>query len=445
MKLKTFFISYILFLSILFAALSTVSVYLTNHQMNNLREQSFLEYERIVNTITREVNALHERGESRLVINMLIESHINFHRSQGVELLVEVSEDFYPIAATFNANDRDYTMGVRGTARTEAGDFQVEVVIVVTSQIAALRGMQQVLLILFMAFSLMAAVILYMILNQIFKPLELVAQSAGKIAEGDYSERINIKGTNELALMANNFNQMADVIEKHIERLEDEAQRKQQFIDNLAHEIRTPLTSIYGYAEYMQKAKLTEADKLESITFIMEESDYMKRITNSMLELSKLRNFIPEKKEINIVELFDQITASLEMTVKNYKVKLITEPINALIQGQSDLIKSMIINLCINGAKACAPDVGRVVLKANLIGDRVEISVIDNGCGIEKENMDKLMEPFYQVDAARNKSRGGVGLGLAIVKQIAEIHGAKIKIESEISSGTEVKVIFTTS
>jgi len=442
MKLKTFFVSYLLFLSILFAALSIVSVYLTGHQMTNLREQSSLEYERIVGAIEREVNALYDRGESELVINMLIESHINIHRRQGISLLVERTGVVDPIVIIFNANDEAYTMGVSGTATTAAGDFQVEVVITVTSQIVALHETQQVFLILFVTFSLVAAIILYIVLNKIFKPLELVARSTKKIAEGDYSERINIKGTNELALMANNFNQMADVVEKHIAELEDEAERKQQFIDNLAHELRTPLTSIYGYAEYMQKGKLTETDKLESATIIMEESDYMRQITNSMLELAKLRNFIPEKQEINIAELFDQITATLEMTFKAYKVKWVTQPADASIQGQSDLIKSMLTNLCINAAKACASDKGEVILKATLIGKQVEISVIDNGCGIDKENVARLIEPFYQVDAARNKSRGGVGLGLAIVKQIADIHDAKIEIESEINNGTEVKVTF---
>jgi signal transduction histidine kinase len=177
----------------------------------------------------------------------------------------------------------------------------------------------------------------------------------------------------------------------------------------------------------------------------MEESAYMHRMTNSMLELAKLRNFTPIIAEVNIAELFSQIATSLEMTFQDYKVRLVTQPIDGSIQGQSDLIKSLITNLCMNAAKVCTADVGRVVLKVKLTKNKVEISVSDNGCGISKGHIDKLMEPFYQVDAARNKARGGVGLGLAIVKQIAEIHGAEIKIESEVGSGTEVTVIFNKS
>ena len=465
MKLKTFFISYILFLAILLAAISTISIYFTNRQMGIIHEQSVMEYERIINTIEREINALYDRGQQH-IIDQLLESHKAFHRQHNMRLHVEqideddysnivdhshiLSTNTYIITIEFSPIDYHdigtrYELFINGRLQTNYEYYETSIDFDVTDSILELRQIQRVLLILFIIFSLVAAAVLYIILNKIFKPLELVALSTEKIAKGDYSERIQIKGMNELALMANNFNQMAEEIEEHINHLEDESDRKQRFIDNLAHELRTPLTSIYGYAEYMQKAKLTEAEKLESTTFIMEESGHMRNITNSMLELAKLRDYEPKLEEIAIEELFNQMKSSLEPIFKSKKIEYVIEPVDSHIIGQSDLIKSMISNLCINAAKACAPDIGRVILKAIPTIHGVEITVLDNGCGIELQAISKLTEPFYQVDTARNKRVDGVGLGLAIVKQIVDIHKAELVIESAVGVGTKVKVIFTTS
>jgi len=171
----------------------------------------------------------------------------------------------------------------------------------------------------------------------------------------------------------------------------------------------------------------------------------MRKITNSMLELAKLRDYKPKLEEINIEELFNQIANSLAPVIQKENVKFFLEPTEGHVIGQLDLIKSMIANLCINAIKACAPDVGTVVLKAVLTTYTVEIIVSDNGCGIESDKIYKLTEPFYQVNTVRNKMIEGVGLGLAIVKQIVDIHEAQLIIESEVGVGTEVKVIFTTS
>ena len=447
MKLKTFFISYLLFLSILLAAISTISIYLTNHQMTNLYEQSRLEFERIRATISREIDAVYERTPDRDIIDSLLGSHIAFHARQGIELHINDTDEAMRIVEhEFDKETETYSIRFRDNLFTEMGHLEIQINFDITEGIDELRSIQQVMLYLFIIFSLLAAIILYIILTRIFKPLELVTQSTSKIASGDYSERIQMRGKNELALMANNFNQMAEEIDQYIDHLKDEADRKQQFIDNLAHELRTPLTSIYGYAEYMQKANLMEEEKFESLSIIMEEAGYMRQIMNSMLELAKLRNHKPVMTDIHIEELFKQVESSLEITFGEYQVKLVINPCEGKIMGQADLIKSLISNLCTNAAKACIPNEGKVILTGERLSEGcIQITVSDNGCGIAAENIPKLTEPFYQVDAARNKMTHGIGLGLAIVKQIVDSHQAKFEIESEFGIGTEVKIIFNNS
>jgi len=444
MKLKTFFISYLLFLSILLAAISTISIYLTNHQMTSLYEQSRIEFERISATISREIDAVYERTSDSDVIDLLLQSHIAFHGRQGIELLIDDTGEMITfVQYEFNEETAVHSIRFRGTLFTEMGLLEIQTNFDITEGIEELRTIQQIMLYLFVIFSLLAAVILYIILARIFKPLELVTQSTSKIASGDYSERLQIKGKNELALLAINFNQMAEEIEQYTSHLKDEADRMQQFIDNLAHELRTPLTSVYGYAEYMQKANLTNEDRLEAVAVIMEEAGYMRQIINSMLELATLRNYKPVMNGIDIEDIFKQIDTALELTFREYQIELVVNPCEGHILGQADLIKSLISNLCINAAKACMPNEGRVVLTGERISEAcIQITVTDNGCGIAAENIAKLTEPFYQVDATRNKMTGGLGLGLAIVKQIVDSHQAKLEIESEFGVGTKIKITF---
>jgi len=430
MKIRTFFISYLLFLGILLAAISTISFYLTQHQMGNIREQNLVEYERIAGTLTREINAVHGRGQP---LGSLLQSHIYFQQLQGVNLRIEPSSERMNREIVFESNELE----VRSQISTEAGTFLLEIEFDVGEAIGELRQIQDVLLWLFILFSFLSALVLYVVLNWIFRPLEQVTKSAGKIAEGNYQERIHFKGRNELALMTESFNAMAGEIQSQFETLREEAVRKQQFIDNVAHELRTPLTSLYGFAEYMQKIQLSEDDKLAFTTIMMNEADYMKKITNSMLELAKLRNFEPKFEEIELSELFAQLQISLSGTAQNYGIELVILPTHEKMWGQPDLIQSLLTNVCINGIKANSK---RVILEAV----RGRISVRDDGCGIAPEHIEKVMEPFFQVDKVRNKARGGVGLGLAIVKEIANIHEMGIEITSEINVGTVITFDLTT-
>jgi len=267
-----------------------------------------------------------------------------------------------------------------------------------------------------------------------------VADASRDIADGNYDRRIGISGNNELSAMAGSFNQMAGKIENQICILKEEALAKQQFIDNFAHEIRTPLTSIYGYAEYTQKAPLDEDTIIKSTQTIMDEASHMKSIAESLLKLATLRNYTPVTTEIPVMRLFEEVTQTL-------KVPLICKSSDVdFLRGQEDLIKSLILNLCSNAIKAYSPEsIGDICLEAEKRGDKVVISITDKGCGIAAEDMSKITEPFYRADKARTRAHGGVGLGLTLCKQIAEVHGAAMHIESAIGVGTTVSITFTNS
>lgn len=215
MKIKTFFISYLLFLTILLGVIGTISFYLTHHQMESLREQSKLEFERMVLAIKREVNLVYERSGDQLMIDTLLESHVNFYQNRNI---VVSFDPFDPESTGATLNFKSYSEGyaiqINDTLFTNPRNFDLMVLFDVTEPIHELKNIQRILLYLFIIFSLFSATILYIILNKIFKPLESVAISAQKIASGQYGERIRIKGKDELSVMAINFNQMMDLIPK---------------------------------------------------------------------------------------------------------------------------------------------------------------------------------------------------------------------------------------
>jgi signal transduction histidine kinase len=245
---------------------------------------------------------------------------------------------------------------------------------------------------------------------------------------------------------------MADEIERQMQVLKDEADGKQQFVDNFAHEMRTPLTSILGYAEYMQKASLSEEESIESAQYIIDEANHMRNIANSLLTLATLRGYTAVTTELTVSQLFNDIRQSLEKVLDAGNVRFVCNSEVDILHGQEDLIKSLLLNLCTNALNACPADgSGTITLNAKSVErgapdapQAVVISVIDNGRGIPKESLSKLTEPFYRVDKARNREMGGAGLGLALCSRIAEAHGAALTFESTADVGTKALITFTT-
>ena len=459
MKIKTFIATYLLFLLILFSSVSIVSVYLTNSQMNMLMDKGAGQFQAISHALTRDIALLWGRGDwpyatfSETVYNR-VGGYNRYYSRQNIQLSIQ---DFNFIDGASPKSELFFSRCAEGNYHIIARDllpepfsnFMLEYSWDVTNDITDMREVQNILLITTVTFSAAAAVALYFILSSIFKPLNVIAKASKEIADGRFDERIQVSGKSELAQVAVDFNKMAERIESQIAYLEEESKNKQQFVDNFAHEIRTPLTSIYGYAEYMQKVALNEEEIIESAAYIMDESHHMKNIANSLLELATLRNYVPVMEKISVSTLFDDIMQSMHKPTAESKVQLLCENDNNsnTIIGQEDLIKSLLLNLCNNAIKACEPNKGIIELKAVKQQSGIKISVGDNGCGIPAKDLSKIFDPFYRLDKSRNRilASGGVGLGLTLCKRIADVHEAQLTIKSKLGNGTTIEIIFTTS
>jgi len=443
-----------LFLVILFSSLGSVSVYMMTHQVNMLMRKGMAEYQTIAASLLRDIAVLSDRsGDFLRDVEMLVSGYARHYRQHNIRITLNYLPEEYSddgIEIVFISEGLEYFVFATGRLAQPFNSFRLNYYYNASESIADTRNVQNNLLAICIIFSVITAVALHFIIYFIFKPLGIVAKTSREIANGHYSERIKIKGKGELSAMAGDFNKMAEEIETQIRLLEEESIRKQQFVDNFAHEIRTPLTSVYGYAEYLQKVSLSEEEVIESAQFIMDEAGHMRKIANSLLELATLRNYKAIKSRIVIQQLFEDISQTMKKSLDEHNSQIILRADTDILLGQEDLIKSLLLNLCVNALNACTPGEGIIYLEAKGITcleskNKCIISVTDNGHGIPSESISELTEPFYRINKARSREYGGAGLGLALCKQIAGAHGANLTIESNIEKGTKISVIFTNS
>jgi len=455
-RLKAFISTYFLFLLVLFSFIGIITGYMTNSQTNMLREKNFREFQTISASLARDIQLIYGSSQGLFgadiseAVKSFVSVYADYYRQHGIEISltdlssIEHPDDVFLTAEiSFIQQEREHFIKITGALHSASQFFQLDYYSNITGSIMDIRNMQRVFLIFSIIFSVIAAFGLYLILLRIFRPLGIVASASQKIADGDYGERIHVKGINEISSMAMGFNRMADQIERQIYLLKEETISKQQFIDNFAHEIRTPLTSIYGYAEYIQRTPFDEDEIIESMQFIMAEANHMKKIANSLLELATLRNYRPVKNEILISDLFEEVQQTLKKALHEGNIQLICRNEVEVIEGQGDLIKSLLLNLCSNAIKSCTPNDGVIYLEAKKENGKTVLSVSDNGCGISDEEIARITEPFYRIDKARSREHGGAGLGLTLCRQIAEVHGAEMILESLVGSGTKVTITFT--
>ncbi|HWP97538.1 MAG TPA: HAMP domain-containing sensor histidine kinase [Syntrophomonadaceae bacterium] len=313
-----------------------------------------------------------------------------------------------------------------------------------TDAITSWQHMKNTLFLAGLVLSSLLALGLLLLLNRIFKPLAQISETSRDIAAGAYETRLPVSGHDELAEMAQSFNHMAEEIQSQMVELISAAEKKQQFIDNFAHELRTPLTAIYGYAEYMQKAVLTEDDRLSAVNYIMSESRRMQTMAYQLLELANLKNDQTNLESLNVSGLFQSVQQTLQQKMEEKEIQIEYVCETDVVWGDACLLESLLVNLIDNAIKACSRG-GHVIVRAALEAGKKTIFIEDDGKGMSSEVLRHITEPFYRAEKSRNHKDGGAGLGLAICRQIVFHHDAELEFISHPGEGTTAKITFTTS
>lgn len=283
---------------------------------------------------------------------------------------------------------------------------------------------------------------MYILSRHLTRPINKLIKSTQFIKEGNFSERVEIKSNDEIGILSDYFNEMAVSIEEKVFELEKSIEQKQRFIDNLTHELKTPLTSIIGYAELLLATKYNEETFLLAINYILKEGKRLNNLSEKMMDLILLKkeNFIIKKESIKDIVLTVKEVLNNRLEEKN--IDLIVQGKDYKILVERDLITNLIINLLDNAIKASDKDSKIYLSIYRNIDLEVVIEIKDKGIGISKGDISKVFEAFYMVDKSRYRGNNNIGMGLAICTQIAEVNKARIDIESKVNQGTVIKVIF---
>ena len=238
----------------------------------------------------------------------------------------------------------------------------------------------------------------------------------------------------------------------HSDRIlrENNEKMRQEFTANVSHELKTPLTSISGYAELIETGIAKPEDVQGFAQKIHVEATRMIQLVNDILQLSNLDNMSETGNEpvMEVVDLLDvarECTERQKLNARRAYISLSCLGESAPVRGSRSLLDELCQNLCDNAIRYNRPG-GKVQITTACSRDgHCTLTVADNGIGIPREAQSSVFERFYRVDKSRSKATGGTGLGLAIVKHIARIHNARIKLESQVDVGTTITVTFPTA
>lgn len=289
--------------------------------------------------------------------------------------------------------------------------------------------------------SVVLAALLFVILKRLSSPLAKLTAGTAAVAKGDYTVRTRVGGKDEFSELSEGFNYMTEQISDQISALELVAEQKQQLVDDLSHEMRTPLTSIHGYAEYLLTANVSEEERIDALLCIKSESERLAGLSQSLLDISYVSGASVEKKTVALSEIFESIEKRFDIKAGNEGVELSFEYTDETVEGDGTLIDLLFSNLTDNAIKACRDgEVKKVTVKAEKNGNGVLVSVSDTGRGMTEEELLHITEPFYRTDKVRSRADGGAGLGLTLCRRIVDAHGGKMEFSSKLLEGTTVYI-----
>ena len=279
---------------------------------------------------------------------------------------------------------------------------------------------------------LIGTVIMHLIASFLTKPIRLLTRATKRMAEGDYAYRARQVSRDELGQLTRAFNYMANALEQNIEKLEEEIDAKEEFMGAFAHELKTPLTAIIGYADMLRSHKLDEEKSFMSANYIYTEGKRLEAMSLRLLDI-----IVTGKNEAVLHRVpAEEIFGYLEELYADRKDVEIRFSYDAQeLMAEVNLIKTVLVNLIDNACKAS--EEGSVIEVSGYIAEEGYcFAVRDYGIGIPQKELHKITKAFYMVDKSRARSKNGAGLGLALCAEILKIHHSELGIESMEGEGS---------
>lgn len=269
--------------------------------------------------------------------------------------------------------------------------------------------------------------------------LRRLTTTVRRISGGDLSKRSQIQSHDEFGQLSRDFDAMADKLQENISKLESDMQRQESFMGAFAHELKTPMTSIIGFADLLRQGNMDESTRIMAADYIFSEGKRLERLSFKLLELLLLKKDALSMTRVWLNIYLGEVERALAPNMKAKNIRLVCKAEAKRVILEADLVKSLLYNLVDNASKAM-DNGGIIAVHGVAITGGCQFQVVDNGRGMEHEELTKITEAFYRVDKARSRSQGGAGLGLALCKQIVELHNGSIQFTSSPGKGTRVTV-----
>jgi signal transduction histidine kinase len=289
-----------------------------------------------------------------------------------------------------------------------------------------------------------AAVLFTGLISSMRRPLEELVDASGRLAEGDLSARVRVGGLSETAALGAAFNEMADELQRQSGERDRLDRMKDEFVLTASHELRSPLTSVQGFAELL----MLERDRLtpkqaETVEIIIDNTRHLVRLLNDLLDLAR-----SDAGRLTIKPVPTDVASLVEDAVRTMRGQTEAseqtlgeeiEPGLPSVLVDPDRVRQVLVNLLTNAHEYC-PERASIGVSAKRAGAEVEVSVSDNGPGIPADQLEHIFDRFTRGDAGLTQRVGGTGLGLAISKSLIELHGGSIEAQSTVGKGSTFRM-----
>lgn len=284
---------------------------------------------------------------------------------------------------------------------------------------------------------IIGTLIMHFIASLLTKPIRILTRATKRMAAGDYAYRAEQVSKDELGQLTTDFNNMANALEENIEKLEEEIEAREDFVAAFAHELKTPLTAIIGYADMLRSHKLDEEKSFMSANYIYTEGKRLEAMSFRLLDIIVTKRNEAELQNVPVESIFHYLQ---EMFATDEEMKFTFQYEQDIVRAEANLIKTVLVNLIDNACKAS--EAGSVVeVNGHVQEDGYRFEVKDYGVGIPPEEQRKITKAFYMVDKSRARSKNGAGLGLALCAEILSLHHSELEIESEPGKGTSISFV----
>ena len=357
---------------------------------------------------------------------------------QSGETIEEVESSTAFISLLFTRENR-HLYQISGEIKTNGKPLVLTVVYDITSVYQArdnqIKTYHQVLAVLLLVGGIAAWFTAYLMT----KPLVNVSKTARALSNGDLDARVNPKRHDEIGQLGSDFDNMAERLSDNISELKNSMEHQEMFMGSFAHELKTPMTSIIGYADLLRSDALSPEESQEAANYIFSEGKRLEALSFKLLDLLMMRNQKLKMVPTDMKHMIENLTYHLQPVYRKRGIALQCRCEPGICMAEPDLFGSVIANLVDNSRKAMDHG-GNIMIMGDSYNGDYRIRVIDNGRGMPEEAIRHITEAFYRVDKSRSRAQGGAGLGLTLCKEIIDLHNGKIAFASREGNGTCVTV-----